>query len=243
MKIIKKIGLVLVLSFTFISCEEIDAVLPSGLSNEEIISGLKSALEVSTDTSVKILNTVDGYLGDDLVKILLPDEAKVLVDNISKIPGGDLLLENTIKAINRSAEDAASEASDIFKTAISGMSITDGLTILSGTDSAATNFLRINTSQNLFNAFKPKIEASLGKKLIGNVSAESAYADLIAKYNVVAKASFGLLKEIKSYSLSEHTTHKGLHGLFEKVKLEEGNIRNDVAHRVNDILRKVFEEK
>lgn len=231
------------MSLSFVSCEEVDSIVSTGLTNEEIIRGLKSALEVSTDTSVKILNAVDGYFGDPLVKILLPEEAAIIVNNISKIPGGQLLVDNTIKAINRSAEDAASEATDIFKSAITGMTIDDGLTILSGSDSAATNYLRLNTSQNLFNAFKPKIQASLSKKLIGNISAESAYADLISQYNVIANASFGLLKPITTNSLSEHTTHKGLHGLFEKVKLEEGKIRNEVSHRVNDILIKVFEEK
>lgn len=232
------------LSATFFSCEDVDVLIPkTGLTNEEIVDGLKTALEVSTDTSVTILSEVDGYYNDALVKILLPTEASVLVNNISKIPGGQLLLDNTIQAINRSAEDAAPQAADIFKTAITGMTITDGLTILTGADTAASHYLRQNTSQNLYNAFKPKIQASLSKKLVGNLSAESAYADLIDKYNVVAKASFGVLKPITTNSLSEHTTNKALHGLFEKVKLEEGKIRNDVNHRVNDILKKVFEEQ
>lgn len=244
MKIIRNTALSILLSLSLFSCEEVDGLITqTGLTNDEIVEGLKTALEVSTDTSVTILSEVDGYYKDNLVKILLPSEASVLVNNISKIPGGQLLLDNTIEAINRSAEDAAPQAADIFKTAITGMTITDGLAILSGSDSAASQYLRQNTSQNLYNAFKPKIQTSLSKKLIGNISAESAYADLINKYNVVAKASFGLLKEITTNSLSEHTTNKALNGLFEKVKLEEGKIRNDVNHRVNDILKKVFKEQ
>ena len=244
MKIVRNAALAILFSATFFSCEDVDVLLPpTGLTNEEIVDGLKTALEVSTDTSVTILSEVDGYYNDALVKILLPSEASVLVNNISKIPGGQVLLDNTIQAINRSAEDAAPQAADIFKNAITGMTITDGLTILTGADTAASHYLRQNTSQNLYNAFKPKIQASLSKKLVGNLSAESAYADLIDKYNIVAKASFGVLKPITTNSLSEHTTNKALHGLFEKVKLEEGKIRNDVSHRVNDILKKVFEEQ
>jgi len=244
MKSLKNAGMAVLLSLTLFSCEEVDGIwTETGLTNDEIINGLKTALEVSTDTSVTILSEANGYYNDALVKILLPSEASVLVNNITKIPGGQLLLDNTIQAINRSAEDAAPQAADIFKTAITGMTINDGLAILSGSDSAASHYLRQNTSQNLYNAFKPNIQASLSKKLIGNLSAESAYADLIDKYNVVAKASFGVLKPITTNSLSEHTTNKALNGLFEKVKLEEGKIRNDVSHRVNDILKKVFEEK
>ena len=49
-----------------------------------------------------------------------------------------------------------------------------------------------------------------------------------------------LLKTISGNSLSEHATQKGLDGLFLKVAVEEGKIRTDVAHRVNEILKTVF---
>lgn len=221
------------------SCEQLD-LDPSGLTNEEIIEGLKSALNVGTDTSVGILSKVDGYYKDDLVKILLPAEAKVITDNIGKIPGGQLLVDETIKAINRSAEDAATEAKPIFVNAITGITITDGLGILKGADDAATQYLNTNTYDSLSSTFEPKINASLSKELIPGVSAQGSYASLISKYNVVANNSLGLLKPVSSNSLSQHTTTKALDGLFLKVADEEGKIRNDISHRVNDILKKVF---
>jgi len=92
----------------------------------------------------------------------------------------------------------------------------------------------------LYNNFQPKINTSLSKELIPGVSAQSSYASLVDKYNAVANKSLGLLKPIIGNSLSEHTTQKGLDGLFLKVALEEGKIRNDISHRVNDILKKVF---
>ncbi len=57
---------------------------------------------------------MDGYYGDELVKILLPEEASVIIDNLSKIPGGDKLVEDVILSINRAAEDAAKEVAPIF---------------------------------------------------------------------------------------------------------------------------------
>ncbi len=66
------------------SCENLDINSP-GLSNAEIVEGLKSALSVGTDTSVSILHQVKGYYGGNLVKILLPKEAEVITKNISKI--------------------------------------------------------------------------------------------------------------------------------------------------------------
>jgi len=222
----------------FSSCQDVN--LDPELSESEIVEGLKSALKVGTDSSVSTLNLQDGYYGDNLVKILLPEEAGVIVKNIALIPGGDLLLEETIKAINRSAEDAAKEATPIFVDAITSITIDDGKSILKGADDAATVYLKTKTFTNLHDKFQPKINTSLSKELIPGVSAQSSYASLINKYNVAANSSFGLLKPIVGNSLSEHATQKGLDGLFLKVALEEGKIRNDISHRVNDILKKVF---
>lgn len=228
--------------FGFQSCEELN-IDPANLSNTDIVDGLKSALNVGTDSSVGILSKTDGYFKDELVKILLPDEAKVITDNIGKVPGGQLLLDQTIRAINRSAEDAATEAKPIFVNAITEITIEDGLGILKGNDDAATQYLNTKTYADLSTSFEPKINTSLSKELIPGISAQGSYASLVDKYNTVAKASFGILKEVKSNSLSAHTTNKALNGLFSKVAIEEGKIRNNINYRVTDILKKVFAEQ
>jgi hypothetical protein len=238
----KKIFVVLMAAFALTSCtqDEINKILSSGeLSNEEVILGLKSALNVGTDTSVTILNKIDGYYKDDAVKILLPEEAQVIYDNISKIPGGNALVEETVKSLNRAAEDAAIEAKPIFVDAITGITITDGLSILKGTDTAATAYLKGKTFSPLTAAFSPKIDVSLNKKLLGNISANSAYNDLIKAYN---DASLGglLFPKITTNTLGEHVTKRALDGLFKKVADEEMAIRKDPLARVTDILRKVF---
>jgi hypothetical protein len=97
---IKVISVLFIISLFSISCTELEEVLEdTGLSELEVVEGLKSALTVGTDTSVTVLSAVNGYLGDDLVKIILPDEASAIVTNIAKVPGGNLLIEKTIEAI------------------------------------------------------------------------------------------------------------------------------------------------
>ena len=239
----KNIAIALIFVLSALSCDKAEDVLQNvGLSDAEIIEGLKNALTVGTDTAVSRLNVTDGYYQDALVKVLLPDEAKVITDNISRLgPTGDAIVEDVVKRINRAAEDAAGEATPIFVNAITSMTIQDGKTILEGPDDAATQYLEDNTYDDLQNTFQPKIETSLEKKIIGNVSAESAYASMISTYN--AGSLNGLLyAEITTNSLSEHTTTKALDGLFIKVADEEAKIRNDVGHQVNDILKKVFGE-
>lgn len=227
----------------FSSCDQADeiinAVNSGALTNDDIVKGLKAALTVGTDTSVKRLSAADGYFLDQAVKILLPPEAAPIFDNLSKIPGGSTLVNNTILAINRAAEDAAPEATAIFVNAITNITISDGLNILNGNDSAATGYLKTNTYSPLKNAFAPKISTSLSKPLVAGVSAEDLYSDLVDAYNTASLNGI-LFPKITQNTLGEYVTTKALDGLFFKVAVEEGKIRNDVNHRVSDILKKVF---
>lgn len=230
-------------SLFVVSCEKIDTILQSvGLSNEEVILGLKTALNVGSDTSVTVLSKVDGYYKDDLVKILLPEEAQPVYDVVNKIPGGDLLIENAVLSINRAAEDAAPQAKSIFVNAITGITIADGFSILNGGDTAATIYLKGKTYDSLTMAFSPKINASLSKPLVGSISAASAYKDLVDAYNTASLGGI-LFPQITKNTLGEHVTQKALDGLYYKVSEEERKIRKDPLHRVSDILQKVFGSK
>ena len=227
---------------SFQSCAEASKILEDlGLTNDEVVQGLKEALNVGTDTSITKLSASNGYFKDQVVKILLPKEAEPVYNVLSSIPGGQILLDNAVLAINRAAEDAAPEAKTIFVSAITGISIADGFTILKGGDTAATVYLSSKTRTPLIDLFRPKIQTSLSKPLLLNTSAEKAYGDLINAYN---NASLGgiLWPQIKTNSLSAHVTEKALDGLFVKVGDEERKIRRDPMHRVSEILQKVFGE-
>lgn len=247
MKKILVLGCLLSFSLAFFSCtkEQVDEVLkntPTGLTNDEVIAGLKQALNVGTDTSVTVLNKADGYFKDAAVKILLPPEAQVMYANLSKVPGITSLMDQTILAMNRAAEDAASEAKPIFVNAITGITIADGFTILNGTDSEATTYLRGKTYDSLYQKFQPKIDVSLNKPLVAGVSAQSAYSNLIDAYNTASLGGL-LFAKVTTNSLSSHVTNKGLNGLFLKVSDQEKKIRKDPVAQVTDLLKKVFGPK
>jgi hypothetical protein len=244
---IKRISfLFLVLGGSFLSsCEEMSKIAPS-LSQEEVVEGLKEALRVGTDTSVSTLNKTNGYFMDEAVKILLPPEVVMIQENLKALKLDGVVqpfINELVLQINRSAEDAASEAKPIFVNAITNMSIADGWGILNGPDTSATSYLKGNTYSGLKNLFQPKIENSLSKELVGGISAASSYNSIITKYNEAAKlANYipGNNYAIANPSLSDYTTGKALTGLFIKVADEEKAIRTDPVARVTDILQKVF---
>jgi hypothetical protein len=212
------------------------------LTQTEVIAGLKEALIVGTEKSVDILGKTDGYYKDELVKILLPPEADIIVNNIGRIPGGQQLLEDVLLSINRAAEDAVSEAKPIFVNSIRSMTISDAMGILRGENNAATQYLHRTTYNGLFDLYRPKIQASLDKKLVGNVSTAHSWNTLTTKWNEAANTLVGQVAGLKPVDtqLDEFLTEKALDGLFLKIENEEKLIREDPMARVTNLLKRVF---
>lgn len=198
-----------------------------GLSNDEIISGLKEALNTGTAASTNKLSAVDGFLKDAAVKILLPPEAQKVEKTLRTIGLGKLV-DNAVTSLNRSAEDASKKAAPIFFSAIKNMSITDALGILRGTDTSATSYLRKNTTLQLTSAFRPVIDSSLAK-----TNATKYWADMFTAYNKIA------LKPVNT-DLTGYVTDKAMSGIFYYVGQEEKNIRKDPAAYASIIIKKVF---
>ncbi|MEN8225276.1 MAG: DUF4197 domain-containing protein [Bacteroidota bacterium] len=229
------------------SCEETDQIIEDlGLTDAEIIAGLKEALTVGTDTAVGIVSQIDGYYKDEIIKILLPPEADIIVNNLNNPLfqglGIDTLVEDVVLKINRAAEDAATDAAPIFWDAITGMTISDGYNILHGEDTAATHFLRENTFGDLFDLYAPRMQASLDKEIIAGLSAQATWNTLTEQYNTIANSLAGQLAGLEPVStdLGEYVTTKGLNGLFVKIAEEEIAIREDPLARVTDLLQRVF---
>jgi hypothetical protein len=199
----------------------------SGLSNDDIVSGLKEALSIGAQKSGNKLSAPDGFFKDAAVKILLPEQVRQ-VENKMRMLGMGKMVDNAELSMNRAAEDASKAAAPIFLDAIKKMTVTDALNILRGKDTAATAYLRKTTTPELTTAFRPVIEESLKK-----VDATKYWKDVFNTYNKFSSTPVDT--DINSY-----VTTKALNGLFYYVAQEEVNIRKNPAEQVTDILKKVF---
>ncbi|MDB5196159.1 MAG: hypothetical protein JWP88_529 [Flaviaesturariibacter sp.] len=198
-----------------------------GLTNDDIISGLKEALSVGTTNGTQKLSAVDGFFKDAAIKILMPAEAQKAEKTLRNMGLGKQV-DNAILSMNRAAEEAAKSAAPIFINAIKGITIQDGLGILKGGDKAATNYLQAKTVASLTEAFRPSIEEALRK-----VDATKYWNTVFTTYNKFSK-------EQVNTDLTAYVTEKALTGIFYQVAQEESKIRKDPAARVTDILKKVF---
>lgn len=212
------------------------------VSEAENAAGLKSSLDVGIENAVNILGIENGFMNDVLVKILLPAEAKPIIDNIRLIPGGEELVNRAILSLNRTAEDAVKEATPIFKHAITSITFKDATGILFGGDYAATSYLKEKTSADLLAAFAPKVKNSLGKPLVANLSTTQSWNALTSAFNKVAASPVGIYGGLKpvNVNLEEYVTQKALDALFLKVGEEEKKIRENPVARITAILKRVF---
>lgn len=204
----------------------------SGLSNTDIVSGLKQALSIGAENASGRLSTLNGFFGNALIKVLLPPEARQ-AEQLLRRMGQGALVDKAILSMNRAAEDAAGKAVPIFVNAITSMSITDGLNILRGGQGAATRFLQQVTTAALTNAFRPVINSSLGK-----TGATAYYSDLVNVYNQIP-----LVRNKMNPDLAGYVTERALNGLFITIADEENKIRNNPGARITDLLQKVFGNK
>lgn len=243
-----KISYIFLITVILVStgCAEVLNILQSSspvpLTEEEVVSGLKEALITGAKNSAQQLAVENGYYGDEAIKILLPDEAKVIIDNLSKLPGGDKLVQDVVLRINRAAEDAAKDVAPIFINSVKQMTINDAFSILKGEDNAATGYLRTTTYNELYALYKPKIQASTEKKIVGNISTKDSWIALTGKWNNLANSVAGRLASLKTVNtdLDQYLTNKALNGMFMKVEQEELKIRKDVSARISPILQRVF---
>lgn len=201
----------------------------SSLSAEEIVGGLKEALTNGVDSSTKKLGSVDGFFKDAALKILMPPEVKKVESSLRKFGMGSLV-DKAILSMNRAAEDAASGVGVIFIDAIKNMTITDGFKILKGGDTAATEFLKENTTKSLTEKMRPVIEKSLSK-----VDATSHWKDVFVAYNKIFKTKVNT-------DLAGYVTTKAMDGIFYSIAIEEKKIRKDPAAQGSALLKKVFEK-
>jgi len=202
--------------------------ISTALTEEEIVKGLKEALNIGIEKGVSRLSKPDGYFLDPEIKIPLPNEAKQVEDKLRML-GQDKMVDDAIESLNRAAEDAASSAKELFVSAIKEMTISEALNILNGNKDAATRYLEDHTRAQLVEKFKPIIKVSLDK-----VNATKYWNSVFSYYNKLPFVSK------VNPDLDDYVTNKAIDGLFVQIAKEEKEIRENPIARVTDILKKVF---
>ena len=198
------------------------------ISRTEATGALRAALEKGSQAAVATLGRTDGFLGDARVRIPLPESAQ-RAERLMRRFGAGKYADELIVTMNRAAEAAVPEARQLLVDSVRKMSVQDAKGILTGGETAGTEYFRRSTRDQLHRRFLPIVQKA------------TARVELAQKYDQYADkaAAVGLLKK-EDADLDEYVTQKALEGLYLMVAEEEKKIRKDPLSAGTAIIRKVF---
>jgi uncharacterized protein DUF4197 len=203
----------------------------SGVTDSKASAGLKEALEVATEKAVSLTGRTNGYFGDAAIKILMPAKFQSMQEGLRAVGYGPQI-DEFVLSMNRAAEQAAPAAKQIFTNAITNMSFDDAKKILTGGNTAATDYFKAKTTDQLTAAFRPVIDKSMSE-----VGVTRQYQALVGKFETIPFA------KTQSFDLDNYVTGKALDGLFHVVGEQEKLIRTNPAARTTALLQEVFAKK
>jgi len=198
------------------------------LSDAKIGSGLKEALKIGTENAVKFTGNLDGYFRNQAIKILMPEKLQTMEKTLRAVGLGPQV-DEFILSMNRAAERAAPAAKQIFWDAIGEITFQDAKKILSGNETAATDYFKAKTTDKLTTAFRPIVDRATNE-----VGVTRQYKELVGGFQ-----SIPFVKS-ETVDIDQYVTTKALDGLFYVVAQEEKKIRTNPAARVTDLLKEVF---
>ena len=202
----------------------------AGLSNDKITAGLKQALEISTGKAVSLTGRPDGFLKNAAIKILLPPKLQTVGKGMRMLGMGAKVDELEI-GMNRAAEQATPQAKQIFLAALKKMTLTDARQILSGGDTAATEYFKRTSTADLTTVFSPIVQTSMER------------VGVVQQYDRVIKSAPGGTALAGQLDLNKYVVGKTLDGLFYMLGEQEKQIRKDPAARTTALLKEVFGKK
>ena len=202
----------------------------SSLSNSKITAGLKQALQVSVSKAVASTGKPDGFFKNEAIKIVLPEKLQTVSKGM-RLMGMGAKVDELEVGMNRAAEKATPKAKAIFLSALEKMSFGDARKILTGGDTAATEYFKGSSTAELTTAFSPIVHQSM------------VNVGVVKQYNSVIQSAPGGSILAGKLDLDKYVVGKTLDGLFYMLGQEERKIRKNPAAQTTTLLKEVFGHK
>lgn len=201
----------------------------STFTTEQMVTAIKQALSQGIGDSVDMLGRAQGFSISDVYRIPIPDSLQKPADVLRQLGQGKRVDEFESR-LNLAAEQAVAKAMPVFTDAVRDMSVSDAVNILQGADNSATQYFRDKTDARLRAQFMPIIQQATGES--GLTSSYKTISDKIATYVPQYKSK---LVDIDHYVLDN-----AMNALFDRIAIEEQQIRQNPAKRSTDLMKSVF---
>lgn len=203
----------------------------TGLSDQQITSGLKEALRVGSENVVGKLGAFDGFNTDPNVRIPLPSSLERVRTALRSV-GMSPMLDDLELKLNRAAEVATPKARQLFLQSIEKMTLEDVMGIYNGPEDAATRYFQGKMTTPLAVEMHPVVAESLAE-----VGAVQVYDNVMSRYRALP------MVPAVDADLTKYVVDKGIEGVFFYLAQEEAAIRQNPAKRTTELLRQVFGAK
>lgn len=205
------------------------ASVAGALSQTEIADGLRAALEKGVRSAVSQLGREGGFLDNADLRIPVPKHLQLVEKGLRGL-GKEALADDFVASMNHAAERAVPAAAEVFSGAVSRMTMDDARAILDGGDTAATDFLRRTSHDDLKSRFAPLVDGAMRE-----VGATRAYQEMMDRAGPAAK-----LVDTSALDLTGYVSDEALEALYQVIGEQERSIRENPAARTSELLKKVF---
>ena len=245
MSLLKRISLLLLIALSLSACKELDPMMEKvkpvldkyqskssadkGITSGDMVAAIKQALAQGVDDSVSLLGSAKGFSLSDVYHIPIPQKLQKSADILRKFGQGKKVDEFENR-LNLAAEESVKQAVPVFTSAIKSMSVQDALGIMKGADDAATQYFKQKTSAALRQKFMPVIQ-----KATGETGLTSSYKSLVSKVS-----SFAPNFSEKAVDIDEYVLDHSMNALFDRIAIEEQQIRKDPAKRTTELMKSVY---
>ncbi len=204
-------------------------VAVSTLTNSDMASALKQALDKGVQRAVSQLGQPGGFLNNARVRIPIPDRLAWAETTLRRVGQGKIV-DDFIASMNGAAEKAVPQVASVFGEAIRNMSLEDAKAILQGPDDAATQFFRKNSSEKL------------SARILPIVRDATSATGVTASYKRLLSSTGGLsyLFDPRNVDVDRYITDRAMGGLFLMIAEEERKIRENPLERSTALMKKVF---
>jgi len=185
-------------------------------------SSIGNLLSGASDNALDKLAQPGAYFADKAVRILLPGPIQK-ASKLLKFAGKGDLAKDLTKSMNDVASLAAKEAKPIFRDAISGLNLKDGVGAATK-KSGVTQYLRESSEGSLSQKIRPLVSKAMGD------TGTYDQLDKLSAVPVIGKLGFS------SDNMTDHVTKKAMDGIFKYMAAEENAIRKNPLKSIGGLL-------
>lgn len=181
-------------------------------------NSIKAMLGNASDAALDKLAQPGAFSADSAIRIVLPGGADKL-SGLMKLTDKAGLTNDITGSLNHAAEQAASEAKPIFRSAIDKASLNDAVSVAKGGNTGATDYLKKTSGAEITAKLLPLVKGALDKSGVLKNSAMLSSIGWDAK------------------KLTDYVTGKTSDGIFTYVGREETKMRQDPLNTGKEMLK------